>query len=167
MKYKTQLESPKWERKRQVILKRDNYTCTECGSKDKLHVHHLYYISDHMAWNYPNNALITLCSKCHKKWHEKYDVEIRDRVWNKHRSYQPIKKGKKNKILANKEVSNYTTKKQGFKEEHIIKYTEMREEKLKLINESSLSDKQKEKLIHKENSFSIPKLKKMIKFLEV
>jgi len=37
-----------------------------------LNVHHKYYIQGHKPWEYENDALITLCEDCHKRWHENY-----------------------------------------------------------------------------------------------
>ncbi|MCQ2342172.1 MAG: hypothetical protein MJZ75_01575 [Paludibacteraceae bacterium] len=36
----------------------------------RLQVHHKYYIRGAHAWEYHNNALITLCSECHKAFHQ-------------------------------------------------------------------------------------------------
>lgn len=36
-----------------------------------LNVHHKYYIQDRKPWEYPDEALITLCESCHQKMHEK------------------------------------------------------------------------------------------------
>lgn len=35
-----------------------------------LNIHHKYYVSNKKAWEYPNDALITLCESCHQKIHE-------------------------------------------------------------------------------------------------
>lgn len=67
--YSKELENPMWRAKREIILKRDDYTCTLCGSKENLCVHHLKYIKGNKAWQYPNKCLITLCKDCHKKVH--------------------------------------------------------------------------------------------------
>lgn len=32
-----------------------------------LQVHHLWYNTEWMPWDYPDDALITLCDLCHKK----------------------------------------------------------------------------------------------------
>ena len=68
--YRKALKSPKWQAKRRVILKRDNNTCTKCGCKNNLHVHHTYYLIGKMPWEVPDDCLITLCNLCHKKAHE-------------------------------------------------------------------------------------------------
>lgn len=68
--YYEALKSPQWVDKRERIKKRDGYTCTKCGCKDKLQVHHTYYLRDKMPWQVPDDCLITLCRSCHKKEHE-------------------------------------------------------------------------------------------------
>ncbi|PSR54882.1 hypothetical protein AHMF7605_15920 [Adhaeribacter arboris] len=35
-----------------------------------LHVHHKYYQDELLPWEYPNDALTTLCWHCHKELHE-------------------------------------------------------------------------------------------------
>jgi cytochrome c553 len=52
-----------FQESREIVLKRDNYTCVDCGNKELLKVHHLDYTSDE-----PDN-LITLCASCHRKRH--------------------------------------------------------------------------------------------------
>jgi 5-methylcytosine-specific restriction endonuclease McrA len=41
-----------------------------------LHVHHKYYIKDHMPWEYNNDALVTLCPECHQKRHLQNKVPL-------------------------------------------------------------------------------------------
>ena len=72
--YSELLTLPEWIEKRNIILDRDNHKCQYCGKTHDLQVHHKYYskypnnkLVD--PWNYPNDALITLCSKCHKWIH--------------------------------------------------------------------------------------------------
>ena len=53
---------------KKAILKRDNYKCVDCESKDDLQVHHKDGNSWEKAGNNANNNLdnlITLCRKCH------------------------------------------------------------------------------------------------------
>lgn len=67
MTYGEKLKSPEWQKKRLEILKRDEFTCTMCNSKDKqLHVHHKVYIFDKDPWEYKNSNFITLCYQCHQ-----------------------------------------------------------------------------------------------------
>jgi len=66
MTYSDQLKDPRWQKKRLEILQRDAFQCSECGDdKSTLHVHHLYYVSKRMVWDYPEFALTTLCEECH------------------------------------------------------------------------------------------------------
>lgn len=74
------LHTNEWYNKRNKILNRDNYRCRWCGSIHDLQVHHKYYNkypNEKMAdpWDYPDNALITLCDNCHIKYHNKYKVK--------------------------------------------------------------------------------------------
>ena len=68
-----------WRRIRQDILKRDNYTCQDCGktteeetveNNKELSVHHIipfrFFGEEHEKANRPEN-LITLCNSCHRK----------------------------------------------------------------------------------------------------
>lgn len=68
MTYYNQLRDPRWQKKKSEILIRDNYTCQNpkcCSTVKNLQVHHLDYISGTLAWEYPNDMLITLCEDCH------------------------------------------------------------------------------------------------------
>lgn len=68
LKYQKQLEQPEWKLKRKKILERD-VVCQFCFSIENLQVHHLYYIDGNLAWEYPDEALITLCENCHTDEH--------------------------------------------------------------------------------------------------
>ena len=72
MPYAEQLLDPRWQRRKTEILERDKFTCQECIRTDlTLHVHHLDYLGfSIMAWEYPDDMLLTLCKPCHDK--EKY-----------------------------------------------------------------------------------------------
>lgn len=62
------LRHPFWQRKRLEIFQRDDFTCRKCMDKiSNLQVHHVYYQPNKMPWDYPNEALITLCEVCHAK----------------------------------------------------------------------------------------------------
>lgn len=72
--YQAQLHTDEWQSRRREILRRDNYTCQECGAKgcdNTLHVHHKGYVSSLLPWEYPDDALITLCESCHQEVHKK------------------------------------------------------------------------------------------------
>lgn len=49
---------------------------------DGLNVHHTYYINGHKPWDYNEDALITLCEKCHKKRHEMQDIPIFNEIYD-------------------------------------------------------------------------------------
>jgi len=55
---------------RQLVLKRDKYTCVDCGVSVGLQVHHNEHYSktDISAHEFVSNG-ITLCYKCHAKRH--------------------------------------------------------------------------------------------------
>lgn len=75
------LNAKKWKRKRSRIIRRDKGQCTTCGSKEKLCVHHTYYYKDYREpWRYPDESLITLCEKCHNKWHKHHKSIYKDNL---------------------------------------------------------------------------------------
>lgn len=43
-----------------------------------LNIHHEYYQEGKLAWEYPDDALITLCWPCHEKLHQDSDIKILD-----------------------------------------------------------------------------------------
>lgn len=74
--YNDLLNTDDWRNKRDEILKRDNHTCQYCHKTKNLQVHHKYYLqypngNKVNPWEYPDNALITLCDDCHKWIHSK------------------------------------------------------------------------------------------------
>ena len=70
MTYSEQIKHPKWQKKRLEILNRDKFRCW-CGEKEKtLHVHHRYYETGLKIWEYPDEALVTLCIDHHVEWHK-------------------------------------------------------------------------------------------------
>lgn len=65
--YSKKLRDPRWQKMRLQILERDEFTCTSCyNSEDTLHVHHRYYEAGKDPWEYPAEALVTLCENCHE-----------------------------------------------------------------------------------------------------
>jgi hypothetical protein len=65
--YAEMLKDPRWQQKRLEIMQRDNFTCQHCGAKDReLQIHHLIYNKNNKPWEYKDDELITLCSKCHE-----------------------------------------------------------------------------------------------------
>ena len=79
--YEEKLEDQRWKDKRERILTRDGHKCKWCGRTTNLQVHHKYYNkypNGKMVdpWDYPDDALMTLCDDCHKKCHQKYQIKI-------------------------------------------------------------------------------------------
>lgn len=81
--YLGELQHPLWQKKREIILKRDGYRCRNCGATEHLHIHHTQY---HFfktlgykkeVWDYPNKYLITLCKDCHEEGHRLYKVPMK------------------------------------------------------------------------------------------
>lgn len=67
MTYAEKLRDPRWQKKRLEIMGRDKFTCQKCSDATKtLNVHHRYYSKGAMPWEYPDNALVTLCEPCHR-----------------------------------------------------------------------------------------------------
>jgi hypothetical protein len=65
--YQKKLAHPKWQKKRLVIMQRDNFYCQYCNVADEeLHVHHRYYLPNTEIWDYPDESLITLCNSCYE-----------------------------------------------------------------------------------------------------
>ena len=80
LSYEDLLKTEEWRGKRQKILNRDNNKCVYCGKTHNLQVHHKYYSKYSNGfrvypWNYPDDALITLCDECHKKVHNKKKIK--------------------------------------------------------------------------------------------
>lgn len=70
MTYKETLRDPRWQKKRLLILQRDNWGCVKCGSTTRnLQVHHIRYRKGFDPWEYFDSDLETLCEFCHKKEH--------------------------------------------------------------------------------------------------
>lgn len=72
-------KTTRWKSKRDKILKRDEYRCQECKRYGKTTeattVHHIYPLLEYPLLRLETRNLISLCSKCHDKMH--------DRVTNK------------------------------------------------------------------------------------
>lgn len=69
--YRKLLFTQEWKVFRIKILKRDKYKCTECGSKQRLQVHHIKYGDYMFPWVVKDSWVTTLCYKCHKAIHTK------------------------------------------------------------------------------------------------
>ena len=61
-------KTSEWQRKKNRILERDNYTCQMCGdTKGVMQVHHITYKHcNGKTYNALDEELITLCGACHR-----------------------------------------------------------------------------------------------------
>ena len=66
-------KSKKWRRKRERVLKRDNYVCQKCKRYGKnveaTTVHHIKHLKNYPELALDENNLISLCERCHNKEH--------------------------------------------------------------------------------------------------
>ena len=70
--YMEKLRDPRWQKKKNGVLERDDYTCTWCGAGlndgRNLQVHHGFYSRDfENPWEYPKASLYPLCERCHEQ----------------------------------------------------------------------------------------------------
>jgi 5-methylcytosine-specific restriction endonuclease McrA len=61
------LQSDDWQRKRFVVLKRDNWKCVYCGAR-ATEVHHKKYARKNIGRE-PIDWLVSVCAICHEKQH--------------------------------------------------------------------------------------------------
>lgn len=61
------LKSDAWQRKRYVVLKRDNWRCVYCGAR-ATQVHHKRYAKYNIGRE-PIKWLVSICNSCHEKKH--------------------------------------------------------------------------------------------------
>lgn len=75
--YFKKYKDPRWQKTRLKIMERDEFTCQRClDNSSTLHVHHRYYLIDKDPWEYPRQALVTLCEECHTaETQERSDAE--------------------------------------------------------------------------------------------
>jgi hypothetical protein len=76
-KYSDKLKDPRWQKVRLKVFERDEWTCQICFNKElQLKVHHKYYVQGKEPWDYPPDALVTLCEKCHaEEWENRPEAE--------------------------------------------------------------------------------------------
>jgi 5-methylcytosine-specific restriction endonuclease McrA len=61
------LKSDDWQRKRYVVMKRDNWTCVYCGDR-ATEVHHKRYAKYNIGKE-PIEWLVSVCKHCHGEQH--------------------------------------------------------------------------------------------------
>ncbi len=66
--YVQMLRDPRWQRRRNEILIRDNYRCVWCkDTENNLQVDHRRYRKGAKPWEYEDRDLQTLCASCHER----------------------------------------------------------------------------------------------------
>ncbi len=72
----------RWKKKRENILRRDNYLCRECKRYGKTTpattVHHIKMAEDNPELRYDSNNLISVCNACHNTYHDRESNELTD-----------------------------------------------------------------------------------------
>jgi len=58
--------SAKWQRARAAARRRDGERCQQCGSSERLQVHHIVPLSEG-GDRYALSNLVTLCQSCHAR----------------------------------------------------------------------------------------------------
>lgn len=85
MKYIQQLKTSAWLKKKAEIMQRDNFVCSNClcdNFERQLEVHHITYLDNKKAWEYPDYLLVTLCRSCHQLEHDHKKVYDIDAIMN-------------------------------------------------------------------------------------
>lgn len=59
--------SARYREYRRAVLERDGHTCTICGAKDKLEIHHIKEFCEHPELVFDLDNGTTLCHKCHQE----------------------------------------------------------------------------------------------------
>jgi hypothetical protein len=107
------LKSDHWRQIRVKALAASNFSCSGCGYKDMLQVHHLTYsnLGDESV-----EDLMALCSRCHglahdllKEMKEKVDPAIQRRVMSHFLYYATIPKSSRKKGVKAKKNHKFNT----------------------------------------------------------
>lgn len=53
-----------------------DFVCEAVSNPSFPHVHHQYYVFNKLAWEYPDDCLITVCHECHTKIHQESKVLV-------------------------------------------------------------------------------------------
>jgi len=138
------LKDGRWRLKRQKVVAKAMFKCSECGSGGVLDVHHLYYVKGKRLWEYPYKALVVLCRDCHIKWHKTHQLEYREEIWSKHKDYQ---------APANRKIYYVTKKGKSVRKE--VPYKKVKRSKIAQPQALSPLEKRKQK-IRKKKQLHIP-----------
>lgn len=67
--YENLLKDKRWKEFRLKVLSERGSKCECCGGTDVLQIHHTFYISGKMPWEYDIKDMRVLCKKCHQRIH--------------------------------------------------------------------------------------------------
>ena len=67
--YNRLLEDKRWKEFRLKVMSERGNKCECCGGTDILQIHHTFYISGKMPWEYDIDDMRVLCKKCHQRIH--------------------------------------------------------------------------------------------------
>lgn len=67
--YNRLLEDKRWKEFRLKVMSERGSKCECCGGTDVLQIHHTFYISGKMPWEYDINDMRVLCRTCHQRIH--------------------------------------------------------------------------------------------------
>ena len=67
--YNRLLKDERWKEFRLKVLSERGNKCECCGGTDILQIHHTFYISGKMPWEYDIKDMRVLCKKCHQRIH--------------------------------------------------------------------------------------------------
>lgn len=77
---KSFLKGKRWLKKRDMILRRDSYTCQLCKRYGRMRgahvVHHIFPWEFYPELVYENWNLISLCEDCHNRMHDRVSHEL-------------------------------------------------------------------------------------------
>ncbi len=75
-----------WLERRAAILAHDGARCVNCSAAKTdgchviLQVHHKYYVRKRLPWEYPDDALATMCKTCHQELHDNVHTPVYDEM---------------------------------------------------------------------------------------
>lgn len=67
--YNRLLEDKRWKEFRLKVLSERGNKCECCGGTDVLQIHHTFYMSGKMPWEYDIDDMRVLCRTCHQRIH--------------------------------------------------------------------------------------------------
>jgi len=93
-------KSTAWKRKREKVLRRDEYLCRECRRYGKTvpatTVHHIYPAEQYPQWRLESWNLVSLCTACANAMHDRTTGELTElgRDWQRRISPPALRIGK-------------------------------------------------------------------------